>query len=231
MIKEACERHQRDGDARGLRQLTNLSMVPAQDLLAYAVAVFHLAWIPGPSWMTTLAAARQRQAAAAALAVLGVAVANLVFIVGAGILKFSGFILPVALRKAAGLVGCLTLVILAFRIFFAKRPLIPSIEPATIVRPFLSSMTVHLLNPNSWTFYISVFLAATSLSPDLVAQISLLGGIAVLADLMFMSLIAIGVAYAVKEVPDWLLSYAGKVAGVCMAYLGTSNALRLMGLA
>lgn len=208
-------------------------MIAPTDLIAFGLTVFHMAWIPGPSWMTTLSAARagKGNGGAAALAVLGVAVGNVIFVYATGLLKYAGFALPEPIRTAAGLAGCLSLLLLAARMVLGSPVRFgPPLKVQAPSRPFTTSMVIHLVNPNSWTFYISVFFAATRPGADFWVQVTFLGSLAIAADLVFMSVLAIIVSRSADALPSLGGRYPSTVAGVGLAYLGMSNGLRLMGV-
>jgi threonine/homoserine/homoserine lactone efflux protein len=207
--------------------------MPSLELfVAFLIATFIFAWVPGPAMLYTASQTIGRGRRAGWMAVLGIHVGGYAHIVAAALGLAALFAAIPALYAVVKLAGAGYLIWLGLTLFFGRREsYIPAgmIEPKSPRRAFWDGVAVELLNPKTALFFLTFLPQFTDVSAALPlwGQLLVLGAI---VNIMFSSADVICVLLAVGIVRLFRRSVsahelARRVAGGILIALGINLAV------
>lgn len=157
-------------------------------VVLYLAAVIGLALTPGPTVMAVALFGMQERAPRVLMFISGILAANAAYVVGAAVVRATGFILPCLAKCLLPPVGAIFLILIGGQMLLANvfNGRLPdrSANPLLITSngsfaPFVQGFLIHGLNPNTLVFFTGIFLTIVPLDENYVRMVVLLGFFAI----------------------------------------------------
>jgi threonine/homoserine/homoserine lactone efflux protein len=163
----------------------------SQQLIQYLTALICLSVYPGPTVLGVISLAIQNNLTSSFLFIGGILAANTVFAFFATLVKSIGFALPPPMQAFLVMIGSMGLFYLSgkllYSVYSSSRNGVQSCASGARIDSmrhdwFLTGFIHHISNPNTVTFFISIFLSIAPLDDNFLSKAFLLGFFAVLVD-------------------------------------------------
>ncbi len=162
-------------------------MIESADIIHYFITVIFLAIFPGSTAITAVSLSFQISRFNSILFIFGVLTSNLIFIILSAIFRSIGFVIPDYLRLVLPVIGAIGLVLIGIRMIVQVLK-ITQIEaktsPLSSETGFSDGFLIHSSNPNTFVFFVSIFLSIVPLDNNYISNVFLLGSIAIITDLI-----------------------------------------------
>ena len=166
----------------------------SSELIPYFITVFALAIYPGPTVLGVVSLSVQGDRFNCVKFIMGILIANTLFVIFAAFIKSSGFFLPDYLKPMIVIIGSLGLFYLGAKMAFGVNKARKNRSELTLIKfnlsndSFLIGFFHHASNPNTITFFLSMFLSIVPLDESFFKNVLVLGAFAILIDAIVLSI-------------------------------------------